>query len=168
VRVLFDTNVILDVLLARAPHVGPATALLDRVAAKELDGVLGAATLTTIHYLATKAVGAQTPARHLRTLLGLFEVAPVTRAVLTDALELGASEYEDAVLHEAARHAGAHAIVTRDPKGAPQGAAQDVRARGVAALPSGDTPELARGRPEGRLLKRNSPAPNTIIHSGRR
>jgi predicted nucleic acid-binding protein len=37
VRVLFDTNIILDVLLARAPHVGPTTALLDRVAAKSLD-----------------------------------------------------------------------------------------------------------------------------------
>jgi predicted nucleic acid-binding protein len=117
VRVLFDTNVILDVLLARVPHAGPATALLDRVAAKALDGLLGATTLTTIHYLATKAVGAAAAHRHLRTLLGLFDVAPVTRAVLTDALDLGFPDYEDAVLHEAARHAGAVAIVTRDPKG---------------------------------------------------
>ena len=116
-RVLFDTNVILDVLLARAPHLGPATALLDRVAAKRLDGLLGATTLTTIHYLATKAVGSGPAQRHLRTLLGLFDVAPVTRAVLTDALDLDLPDYEDAVLHEAARHAGAAAIVTRDPKG---------------------------------------------------
>jgi predicted nucleic acid-binding protein len=120
VRVLFDTNVILDVLLARAPHVGPATALLDRVAVRHLDGLLGATTLTTIHYLATKAVGATPAQRHLRTLLGLFDVAPVTRAVLTDALELDFPDYEDAVLHEAARHAGAEAIVTRDPKGFPK------------------------------------------------
>lgn len=116
-RVLFDTNVILDVLLARAPHVGPATALLDRVAAKDVDGLLGATTVTTIHYLATKAVGATKAQRHVRTLLGLFDVAPVTRPVLTDALDLGYRDYEDAVLHEAARHAGAQAIVTRDPKG---------------------------------------------------
>lgn len=116
-RVLFDTNVILDVLLARAPHADPATALLDRVAAKSLDGLLGATTLTTIHYLATKAVGSRAARRHLRTLLGLFEVAPVTRAVLTDALDLAFPDYEDAVLHEAARHAGAEAIATRDRKG---------------------------------------------------
>ncbi|HEX9770064.1 MAG TPA: PIN domain-containing protein [Kiloniellales bacterium] len=114
---LFDTNVILDVLLARAPHVGPATALLDRVAAQALDGLLGATTVTTIHYLATKVVGARAAEGHIRTLLGLFEVAPVTRAVLTDALALDLADYEDAVLHEAARHAGAEAIVTRDPKG---------------------------------------------------
>lgn len=116
-RVLFDTNIILDVLLARTPHVGPAMALLDRVAATTLDGLLGATTLTTIHYLATKAVGPRAAQGHLRTLLSLFEVAPVTRAVLTDALDLEFPDYEDAVLHEAARHAGAGAIVTRDPKG---------------------------------------------------
>jgi predicted nucleic acid-binding protein len=117
VRALFDTNVILDVLLARPPHVGPATALLDRVAAQSLDGLLGATTLTTIHYLATKAIGSRAAHGHVRTLLGLFEVAPVTRAVLTDALDLELPDYEDAVLHEAARHARAEAIVTRDPKG---------------------------------------------------
>jgi hypothetical protein len=87
------------------------------VAAKTLDGLLGATTLTTIHYLATKAVGLGPAQRHLRTLLGLFDVAPVTRAVLTDALDLDFRDYEEAVLHEAARHAGAGAIVTRDPKG---------------------------------------------------
>lgn len=116
-RVLFDTNVVLDVLLARAPHVATATTLLDRVAAKSLDGLLGATTLTTIHYLAGKVVGARAAQGHVRTLLGLFEVAPVTRAVLTDALDLRLADYEDAVLHEAARHAGAEAIVTRDSKG---------------------------------------------------
>ena len=116
-RVLFDTNVVLDVLLARAPHVGPATTLLDHVAARTVDGLLGATTVTTIHYLATKAIGAAPAQRHLRTLLGLFDVAPVTRAVLTDALDLAFPDYEDAVLHEAARHASAKAIVTRDPKG---------------------------------------------------
>jgi len=120
VRVLFDTNVVLDVLLARPQHVGSATALFDGVAAKEVDGLLGATTVTTIHYLATKAIGAAPAQRHIRTLLGLFEVAPVTRSVLTDALDLGYPDYEDAVLHEAARHAGAQAIVTRDPKGFPK------------------------------------------------
>jgi hypothetical protein len=37
--------------------------------------------------------------------------------VLTDALALGFPDYEDAVLHESARHAGASASVTRDRPG---------------------------------------------------
>jgi hypothetical protein len=51
--------------------------------------------------LASKVVGARAAQGHVRTLLGLFEVAPVTRAVLTDALDLNLADYEDAVLHEA-------------------------------------------------------------------
>jgi len=143
VRVLFDTNVVLDVLLAHAPHLGHATTLLDQVAAKSLDGLLGATTVTTIRYLGTKAAGPAPAQRHLRTLLSLFYVAPVTRAVLTDALELEFPDYEDAVLHEAARHAGATAIVTCDPKGLCEESAQDQCAQGVAPLHSGDAPGLA-------------------------
>ena len=116
-RVLFDTNVVLDVLLARPPHAAPATELFDFVARKELDGLLGATTVTTIFYLAAKAIGPQRARRHLSTLLDLFDIASVTRAALSDALGTSFKDYEDAVLHEAARHAGATAIVTRDPAG---------------------------------------------------
>ena len=143
-RVLFDTNVILDVLLARIPHVAPATALLDRVSARTLDGLLGATTVTTIHYLATKTVGPRAAQGHIRTLLSMFEVAPVTRAVLTDALNLKFADYEDAVLHEAARHAGAEAIVTRDAKGFSRGRlklyAPDELLRFLVAAPGGEAP----------------------------
>jgi predicted nucleic acid-binding protein len=117
VRVIFDTNVVLDVLLARPPHAAPAIELFDRVARRELDGLLSATTITTIFYLAAKAAGPTQAKKHVTTLLGLFDIAAVGRAPLADALTLGFSDYEDAVLHEAARHAGATAIVTRDPKG---------------------------------------------------
>lgn len=116
-RVLFDTNVLLDVLLIRHPHASAAIGLLEHVARKDLVGLIGATTVTTIHYLATKAVGTGSARRHVATLLDLFEVAAVTRVVLADALQLDFRDYEDAVLQEAARHAGADAIVTRDPKG---------------------------------------------------
>jgi len=117
VRILFDTTVILDVLLAREPHVAVGAQLLDRVARNRIDGVLGATTVTTIHYLAEKAVGAREARRHVATLLKLFDVAPVGRAELSDALALRFTDYEDAVLHEAARHCGASGIVTRDAAG---------------------------------------------------
>lgn len=116
-RVLFDTNVVLDVLLARRPHVAVAARLFERAADKRIEGLLGATTVTTIHYLAARAVGARDARRHVGTLLSLFGVATVGRAVLADAPALGFPDYEDAVLHEAARHAGALGIVTRDREG---------------------------------------------------
>jgi len=117
VKVLFDTNVLLDVLLNRAPHADSASRLMAHVERKRIEGLLGATSVTTIHYLATKAVGRVRARRHVQTLLSLFDVAPVTRMVLLDGLALGFPDYEDAVLHEAARHAGATGIVTRDPAG---------------------------------------------------
>lgn len=116
-RVLFDTNVVLDVLLKRRPHASVAIRLFDHVAEGTLDGLLGATTVTTIHYLARKAVGHRKAADHVGTLLQLFEVAAVTRPVLEGALASKFADFEDAVLHEAARHAGAEGIVTRDPAG---------------------------------------------------
>lgn len=116
-RVLFDTNVVLDVLLHRQPHAGAAIRLFEQVAQRRLQGLLGATTVTTIHYLAEKAVGRKQARGHLETLLGLFEIAAVDRSVLTGALKLRFSDFEDAVLHEAAVHAGATAIVSRDVAG---------------------------------------------------
>jgi len=121
VKILFDTNVVLDVLLNRKPHVEHAVRLFVSVERKRIEGLLGATTVTTIHYLATRAVGASRARKYVQTLLSLFDVAPVGREALSDALLLNFRDYEDAVLHEAARHAGAVGIVTRDPKGFARG-----------------------------------------------
>jgi predicted nucleic acid-binding protein len=116
-NVLFDTNVILDALLDREPWAEPAVDLFDRVEAGGLIGHLGATTVTTIHYIARCNVGTIAAHEMMKDLLQLFEVAPVNRAVLEGALALGFDDFEDAVLHEAGRLAGATAVVTRDPSG---------------------------------------------------
>ena len=115
-NVLFDTNVILDALLDREPWAEPAVDLFDRVEAGRTIGYLGATTLTTIHYIARRNVGTTAAQRMTKDLLQLFEVAPVNRAVLEGA-SLGFEDFEDAVLHEAGRLAGATAVVTRDTSG---------------------------------------------------
>lgn len=46
----------------------------------------------------------------------IFHPAPVDAAVLQSALDTGFRDYEDAVLHEAARRVGANGIVTRNIK----------------------------------------------------
>lgn len=115
-RWLFDTNVVLDVLLARQPFAADAASLFAAVERAEIDGLLGATTVTTIHYLCEKALGARAAHDHIRCLLDLFGVAPVTEPVLASALDVGFADYEDAVLHEAARAAGTSGIVTRNVK----------------------------------------------------
>jgi predicted nucleic acid-binding protein len=115
-NVLFDTNVVLDVLLAREPFGRVAAQLLSLVDRGRIQGVLCATTVTTIHYLATRAVGRRRAQRYVRELLTMFEVAPVDGDVLLHALDTRFSDYEDAGLHEAGRAAGVAGIVTRNVK----------------------------------------------------
>lgn len=115
-RVLFDTNVVMDQLLEREPFVEAAERLLSLVDAGALDGMLCSTTVTTIHYLASKVVGAPEAVKYVGELLAIFDVACVDREVLRAALDAGFSDYEDAVLYEAARAAAASAIVTRNGK----------------------------------------------------
>jgi predicted nucleic acid-binding protein len=114
VNVLFDTNVILDVLLEREPFVDAAAKLFALVDNGRIRGSVCATTVTTVFYIASKDFGQRRARDQVHGLLGLFEVAPVDRDVLDGALDIDFPDYEDAVLHEAARAAGATAIVTRN------------------------------------------------------
>ena len=140
-KILFDTNVVLDVLFDRRPHSESAAQLFVSVERKQIEGLLCATTVTTLHYLAAKAIGARRAKRHVETLLSLFEVAPVDKEVLAAALSLDFRDYEDAVLHEAGRRAGAAAIVTRDREGFRKGRMNVYEphelVKAIAALPAG-------------------------------
>jgi predicted nucleic acid-binding protein len=121
-RVLFDVNVILDVLLDRKPFADDSSAAWATVENGDAEGYLSAHSITTLHYLNAKAVGAKMAAETTEALLSVFEVAPVDEAVLRSAIALGWKDFEDAVAATGARRARCDAVVTRNPrdfKGAP-------------------------------------------------
>jgi predicted nucleic acid-binding protein len=114
--VLLDTNVILDALLQRELFVHDARQILQRVEQGELTAFVCATTITTIDYLAAKALGAAASRKLLSILLELCEIAPVTRAVITDAIASPLDDFEDAVLCHAAMNCGLNAVITRNGK----------------------------------------------------
>jgi len=113
-NILFDTNVILDVLLDRKPFSEHAAYLMSKVESSEVSGFLCATTVTTMHYLLLKYLSKEKAIENIQSLLSLFEIASVNRVVIENALKSKFSDFEDAVLHESARHSGAQYIVTRD------------------------------------------------------
>lgn len=115
-KVLFDTNVVLDLLIDRAPHAEAAARLFAAVERGIIGGCLGATTLTTIHYLSAKTLGREQARQAVADLLTLFEIAPITRPVLEAALTGNFDDFEDSVIHQAACQSGAQAIVTRNGK----------------------------------------------------
>lgn len=115
-KIVFDTPVVLDLQLDREPHVDAVSKLFSLVDTGRIDGLLCATTVTTVYYIAAKGLGQKSARALMADLLDLFGIAPVDGYGLAGALDLGFSDFEDAVLHEAARSAGA-GIVTRDRTG---------------------------------------------------
>lgn len=116
-RVLFDTNVVLDVLLDRQPYAEASATAWAAVETGNSEGMLAAHAVTTIHYLIRKEMGVIKAKRIVSAILRVFGVAAVDGVVVQEALQLPLSEFEDAVTAAAARLAGCECIVTRDPKG---------------------------------------------------
>ena len=116
-KILFDTNVVLDVLLDRQPHVEASAAAWAAVETGLSEGFLAAHAVTTIHYLVRKEMGSIKAKRIISAILRVFEVAAVDGSVVQEALQLPFADFEDAVTAAAARLAGCECIVTRDPKG---------------------------------------------------
>ena len=113
-RVLFDIDVILDLLLDRTPFSEDATLLLSKAERGEISGHICATAFTTVHYLVRKTIGDRRAREETKKLLVFLEPAAVNRSVLEGAFEAAFSDFEDAVSHEAARQAGVEYIITRN------------------------------------------------------
>jgi predicted nucleic acid-binding protein len=116
VNILFDTNILMDVLLDRAPFSRESSLCVNQVEESAIHGFLCANSVTTIAYLIQKVKNKRAATKQIRTILSLFEIAPVTRAVLEDALSDQYSDFEDAVIANAAYSVKADGILTRNPK----------------------------------------------------
>ena len=115
-KVLFDTNIILDVLLDREPFSEYSSYLMSMVERSEIHGYVCATTVTTIYYLLSKHLNKEKTSKSITSIVRLFEVASVNRLVIENALSSKFTDFEDSVLHESALHAGAEYIITRNTK----------------------------------------------------
>ncbi|MDO8501607.1 MAG: PIN domain-containing protein [Gemmatimonadaceae bacterium] len=115
-KILFDINVVLDVLLARARWAPDSALLLDAAERKKVTGCVAGHTITTAHYVIARAAGARKAATAVTDMLRILEVVPIEAADFAQALVLGMSDFEDAVQAAAAAKVGADYIATRNEK----------------------------------------------------
>jgi predicted nucleic acid-binding protein len=116
VKILLDTNVILDVWLGREPFWRESARLLGAVEQKVHQGILCPTTVTTLHFLGRKVLGDAKARLLVEQLLGICDVARVTHATFTDALGSRLRDFEDAVIEAAALGGEVDAIATRNTK----------------------------------------------------
>lgn len=116
-RVLIDTNVILDALLAREPWAESAQAVMLAVAKEQIDGCVTASSFTDLYYLICRNLRNEAQARQvLRALLTSVNVLDVNGTDCEKAFELHMPDYEDALLAYCGKRHKADRIVTRNAK----------------------------------------------------
>lgn len=115
-KVIIDTNVVLDVLLYREPFVNAAVDIFCLVEESHIEAYLCATTITTIDYLLSQSLPGSKARDALQKLISLFEIATVNRSVIERALISKIKDFEDAVLTEAGQMVGANAVITRNTK----------------------------------------------------
>ena len=113
-KVVFDTNIILDALIAGRPCARDAQRLIMEAAKENLTGLITANSAADIYYIARKYLGDADTRQALRNLLTVFEVASVGKDECFGALELPMRDIEDALLTDCAVNIKADYIVSRD------------------------------------------------------
>jgi len=114
-RVLLDTNVVLDFLLDRAPFAEAAAALWQANEDGRLAAYVSVITPINVFYIARKLKGAPAARQLVESLLAACRVCELDRDMLLSALSLPLKDFEDAAQVVSAEGESLDALVTRDP-----------------------------------------------------
>lgn len=114
-KVAFDTNVLLDIILRR-PGFEDSFRLITVLSDNKILGVVSANSITDFYYLAKKRIGKQAARNAIFYIIYMFDVVPVDGAACFMALAEPMNDYEDAVLALCAKQVKADYIATRDRK----------------------------------------------------
>jgi predicted nucleic acid-binding protein len=113
-KVLFDSDVLLDVLLNRHPFIVDSAQALNTVATEQIKGYLAGHAVTNLYYIMRRQLNSAITHKKLNQLLQRIEVASVTDNIIRSALQNPMPDFEDAVTSEAAYAAQIDLIVTRN------------------------------------------------------
>jgi len=113
-RVLIDTNVVLDVLLKREGHRERSEAFL-RLTPSRITGLLTATQTKDLFYLLRRAWSSSEDARNtVADLIVNFTLVDVLEIDVQTTLSLRMSDYEDALIAACAKRVRADYIITRN------------------------------------------------------
>lgn len=116
-KILIDTNVIIDALTSREPWNESAEKIFIMAANNIVDMYITASSATDIYYLVRKHLhNAETARQVMSKLYSLVGILEVKQEDCIDALASPITDYEDAVVEQVARRTGVECIVTRNQK----------------------------------------------------
>jgi predicted nucleic acid-binding protein len=117
IRILLDTNVVLDALLSRTPWNAEAEAIFEANLNGRVAAHFTATSLTNVFYVARRLTDRARAWGAVGACLDQLYTLPVGARELRAAASGTGNDFEDNLLIACASHARLDAIVTRDPKG---------------------------------------------------
>lgn len=119
-KVLVDTNVLFDVLTVREPFFDASAAIWDMAERGAVSGLVSAISFNNVHYVIRKRAGRRKADEAIRLLRDVFVVVPLDLQVLSQAMDAGFNDFEDAIQFFSAVRGDAEYLLTRNPKHFPQ------------------------------------------------
>lgn len=114
--VLIDTNVLLDVLMAREPYCHEGLLVLKMIESGKVRGWIAANSVDNIYYISRRQMPAEQTRQLLKDLLQIVNVVASAKKDLLKAIDSDMTDLEDAIQAVCAVKAGAKAIITRNEK----------------------------------------------------
>lgn len=116
-KILIDTNVLVDVFYNREPFVQDAQKVLNLIEVRQVQGFITANAVTDLHYVLMRALkDKQVVQESMRILLALVEIIDVTGEDIRNAFSLGGEDFEDDLQCVCAERAKMDYIITRNEK----------------------------------------------------
>lgn len=116
-KVLLDTNIIIDAVTGREPWNKEAEQIFILSANRFIDSYITSSSVTDIYYLIRKHLHDIGEAKKVMgKIFSLFTIAEVTSVDCIDALQLDIKDYEDAVVANCASRNDIEYIITRNVK----------------------------------------------------
>lgn len=116
-RVLVDTNVLLDQLLQRTPWFEQAQPFWQAHDNGQIRAYFPASSLTDIYYIGTKQVGRDVARQGIEWCLQELGIIAVTYSILQAAYSINGADFEDDLIVACAQRGRCDYIVTRDSAG---------------------------------------------------
>ncbi|MFM6013799.1 MAG: PIN domain-containing protein [Dolichospermum sp.] len=118
-KILIDTNIIIDNALEREPFWNASEQVLSLIEKGTIAGYISASTFSDLYYIIRKARGRDWTLTYLKQLITFCQIATVNQAAIIMAFTTNFQDFEDSIQYSSAVVNQLDAIITRNPQDFP-------------------------------------------------
>ena len=114
-KVLLDTNILIDIVEKRKPHFSDSYQIFIKSAERKIEAIIGASSVTDIYYVTRRNCrNAEQAIGFIIDMLKVVTAVDTKAADIQEAIRLNFSDFEDAVIAATAVRENVDYIITRN------------------------------------------------------